>query len=233
MGFASLALTTGSPALALPFPTPRARCPRLTFAPVPIRLTFLAMKPGDHPEFFRFPAPEGRSRESTIRLDPEGHFFHDGAPVDHPRLAEAMQTWIGRHPDDGRYILTNGYDWTYLTVEDAPFVVRSLRVSGPLVLLALSDGTEEAWDAGTTRIAASGALYARVKAASPGGPFEAKFSRYAQNSLAPLLVEWPGEPGSEKGDGAGGAATPQGGAAIRVGGEIVRIGSPAKGAELG
>ena len=23
------------------------------------------MKPSDHPEFFRFPAPEGRSREST------------------------------------------------------------------------------------------------------------------------------------------------------------------------
>ena len=72
-----------------------------------------------------------------------------------------MQSWIGRHPDDGRYILTNGYDWTYLTVEDAPFVVRSLRAAGPLVLLALSDGTEEAWDPGATRIAASGALYAR------------------------------------------------------------------------
>ena len=37
------------------------------------------MKPGDHPEFFRFPAPEGRSRESTIRLDAEGTFHHDEA----------------------------------------------------------------------------------------------------------------------------------------------------------
>src|SRR5215472_2124596 len=45
------------------------------------------VKPGDHPEFFRFPAPEGRSRESTIRLDAEGHFFHEGHKVEHPKLA--------------------------------------------------------------------------------------------------------------------------------------------------
>ena len=70
------------------------------------------MKPGDHPEFFRFPAPEGRSRESTIRLDAEGRFHHEGNVVEHPKLAEAFHTWIARHPDDGRYILTNGYDWT-------------------------------------------------------------------------------------------------------------------------
>ena len=65
-------------------------------------------KPGDHPEFFRFPAPEGRSRESTIRLDGEGRFFHDDEPVAHPKLAAALHTWIARHPDDGRYILTAG-----------------------------------------------------------------------------------------------------------------------------
>ncbi len=70
------------------------------------------MKPGDHPEFFRFPAPEGRSRESTIRLDAEGRFWHEGNPVEHPKLAQAMHGWVSRHPDDHRFILTNGYDWT-------------------------------------------------------------------------------------------------------------------------
>ena len=34
------------------------------------------MKPGDHPEFFRFPAPPGRSRESTIRLDAGSSLHH-------------------------------------------------------------------------------------------------------------------------------------------------------------
>ena len=42
------------------------------------------MRPADHPEFFRLPAPEGRSRESTIVLDAEGRFHHDGELVEHP-----------------------------------------------------------------------------------------------------------------------------------------------------
>src|SRR5580700_1822488 len=65
------------------------------------------MRPADHPDFFRIAPPEGRSRESTIRLDAEGRFFHEGARVEHPRLEAAMHTWIARHPDDGRFILTN------------------------------------------------------------------------------------------------------------------------------
>jgi hypothetical protein len=147
------------------------------------------MKPGDHPEFFRFPAPEGRSRESTIRLDAEGRFFHDGEPVAHPRLAAAMHTWITRHPDDGRFILNNGYDWTYFTVEDAPFSVTGVRRVGDGLVLSLSDGTEEPWAPQATRVAEGGALYAKVKARAPGGPFEARFTRHAQTGLAPFLVE--------------------------------------------
>ena len=143
------------------------------------------MKPGDHPEFFRFPAPEGRSRESTIRLDREGRFWHEGHLVEHPGLASAMHTWISRHPDDGRYILTNGYDWTYFTVDDAPYFVQSVRIEGDRVVLRLADGTEEPWDPTTTRVAAGGALYARVRAGAPGGPYEGKFTRHAQASLAP------------------------------------------------
>jgi len=149
-------------------------------------------KPGDYPEFFRFPAPEGRSRESTIRLDPNGTFTHDGAVVDHPRLALAMHTWIRRHPDDGRYILSNGYDWTYFVVEDAPYTVRSVREDGGRLVLALSDATEEAWVPGETRTGEDGALYTKVKR---GGvwPFEAKFTRHAQNALAPFMGEAAGK----------------------------------------
>jgi hypothetical protein len=155
------------------------------------------MKPGEHPEFFRFPAPEGRSRESTIRLDGSGTFTHDGAVVEHPRLAMAMHTWIRRHPDDGRYILSNGYDWTYFTVEDAPFTVRNVRADGDHLVLALSDATEEAWNATDTRVGTDGALYATVKRGLSGSgkpPFEAKFTRHAQSALAPYLTEVDGKP---------------------------------------
>jgi len=159
------------------------------------------MKPGDHPDFYRFAPPPGTSRESTIRLDADGKFWHDGARVDHPALEKALHGWIARHPDDGRYILTNGYDWTYFQVDDAPYTVRSIHLAPESVVLGLSDETEERLAPETLRSGAGDALYAKVK----GGRFDAKFSRHAQTSLAPLLEE-----------------TPDGGVAIRIGGRSYR-----------
>lgn len=148
------------------------------------------MKPADHPEFFRRPPPEGRSRESSIVLDREGRFWHDGLPVTHPGMARAFASWIGRHPDDGRYILNNGYDWTYFTVEDAPFVVVALHdAQGTRPELELSDGTREPLEPEKLELTAEGVLYVRVK-----GDFPARFSRAAQLALEPLLDEDGGEP---------------------------------------
>jgi hypothetical protein len=165
------------------------------------------VKPGDHPEFFRFPAPEGRSRESAIRLDGEGRFWHEGNLVEHPKLAQGLHVWISRHPDDRRYVLTNGYDWTYFTVDDVPYFVRSVRIDERGVTLLLSDGSEEIWDPSASRVGAGDALYTTVKARHALGPFEAKFTRFAQSQLAPVLSE-----------------TPTGVGAM-VGGRVVRIGA--------
>lgn len=147
------------------------------------------MKPSEHPDFFRFPAPEGRSRESTIRLDGEGRFFHDDAIVEHPKLAEAMHRWIAKHPDDGRFILTNGYDWTYFIVEDVPYFVRSIKNDDGDALLVLSDGSEEPLEPATVRANARGELYLRVKAGAKDGPFDAKMTRFAQTQLEPFLED--------------------------------------------
>jgi uncharacterized protein len=171
------------------------------------------MKPGDHPEFFRFPAPEGRSRESTIQLDALGRFWHDAELVKHPGMAAAWRSWISRHPDDGRYVLTNGYDWTYFTVEDAPYFVQALRDEGQRVVLVLSDASEEPWEPESTRTGADGALYATVKRTQRGGPYEAKFTPHAQASLEPLLVEAPA---------GGGAASASVG--VRIGGRVHSLG---------
>lgn len=141
------------------------------------------MKPGDHPDFYRFAPPPGTSRQSSIVLDAEGRFWHDGALVDHPPLERALRSWIARHPDDGRLVLTNGYDWCYFRVDDAPFVVTALH-AGATPTLTLFDDTEEPLDPDTLSIGADGVVYARVKK----GAFEARFSRHAQTQLAPLLV---------------------------------------------
>lgn len=165
------------------------------------------MRPADDPHFFKSRAPEGRSRESTIRLDDRGRFWHEGAPVEHRGLAVALHTWIRRHPDDGRYILCNGYDWTYFTVDDAPFFVQFVRLEPERIVLVLSDGTDEPWRPEASRVARDASLYTTVKSGAPGGPYEAKFTRHALTSLAPVLVE------SSDGD-----------PAVKLSGRIVPIG---------
>jgi len=146
------------------------------------------MKPGDHPDFFRLPPPPGRSRESTIRLDAEGKFWHEGQLVAHAGMATAFASWIGRHPDDGRYVLHNGYDWSYFEVEDVAFFVRSVRIEDGWPILALNDGSEERLDPRELRVGARDALYTKVK----NGAFAARFMPAAQLALSPLLVEGQG-----------------------------------------
>lgn len=154
----------------------------------------LILKPGDHPDFFQFPAPAGRSRESTVRIDALGRFWHDGQQVEHDGMNRAFSNWINLHPDDGRFILENGYDWTYFNVDDAPFFVRTLSIrsdvnvpENSVISILLSDGLEEDLKLSTVREGSGDALYCRVK----NDKFEAKFTPVAQVALAPLLRETP------------------------------------------
>jgi hypothetical protein len=148
------------------------------------------MKPGDHPEFFRFPAPEGRSRESSIVLGKEGRFFHEGEPVAHPGMHRAFASWLRRHPDDGRYILSNGYDWTYLTVEGPSRFVQSVRNVDGRPQLELLDGLEARLDPSALRVDAQGRLSVGLAEGEP-----ATFTAAAQLQLAPWLEERAGNIG--------------------------------------
>jgi hypothetical protein len=142
------------------------------------------MRPADHPEFFRFPAPEGRSRESSIVLDAQGRFHHQDQLVEHPGMARAFAAWIDRHPDDGRFILNNGYDWSYFRVEDVPFFVLGVREQAGRLELSLSDGSDSPLDPGKLALGAQGALYTSVK----NGKFRARFTQAAQIALGPWLA---------------------------------------------
>lgn len=142
------------------------------------------MKPGDHPEFFRLPPPEGRSRESSIVLAKDGRFFHDGTPVEHPGMHKAFASWLKRHPDDGRFILSNGYDWTYLTVEGPAYFVRAVRAVDARPELELLDGQQLPLDPQALTSDAEGKLWVRL----PEGE-QACFTPAAQLELSPWLVE--------------------------------------------
>jgi uncharacterized protein len=114
------------------------------------------------------------SRETTIVLDREGVFWHDGQRVDHPGLAQAFASWIDVDPDTGRYILRNSINWAYITVEDAPFQVRALDGWD----VVLSDGTREPLDVQSLRLGENDVPYCTVK-----GRFPARFSRGAMVTL--------------------------------------------------
>ena len=156
------------------------------------------MKPGDHPEFFRFPPPPGRSRESRIVLDEQGRFWNEGVRLEHEGMARAFAGWIRRHPDDGRFILSNGYDWTYFTVKDAPFLVRHVEITADGAILGLFDGSEELLDPASVRVSEEGVLYAMVK----GGTLEARFAPAAQAQMVDLVTE--GDDGEPRIVGKGG-----------------------------
>ncbi len=141
-------------------------------------------KPSDSPEFFRLPPPEGRSRESTITVDALGRFSHEGTPFDHARLARAFHSWIGRHPDDGRYILNNGYDWTYFKVEDVPLFVTGVSERG----LSLEGDREVPWSKVVRFEEKDDRLYAELEIEGFGRA-PARFLQHAKLALGPFLEE--------------------------------------------
>ena len=154
------------------------------------------MLPVEHPDFFRRAPPPGQSRESTIVLDGEGRFWHAGELVLHVGMQDAFASWIRLHPDDGRPILCNGYDWSYFSVRDVPFFVRGLSPGAEGLGLRLSDRSEELLEPSSLRVGARDALYCRVK----GGQFEARFMPAAQTALLPFVCESPsGQPELELG----------------------------------
>ncbi len=93
-----------------------------------------------------------RLRQSGLRLDGNGVFWHEGAPVTHRGLVAAFYRWLDRNPD-GRYVLRlDDRRFVYLDVDDLPLAVRSLRWQGERAIGVLSDGSEQEIDLSTLRL---------------------------------------------------------------------------------
>ena len=106
----------------------------------------VSMKPGDHPEFFRFPAPEGRSRESTILLDREGRFWHDGElvetldPDDLERLRERLRSLA-----DDEVVVAVCCLFAYLNPAQEDAVAAIVREALPGVPISVSHEVSPVW----------------------------------------------------------------------------------------
>ena len=126
-----------------------------------------------------------RLRQSGIRLDREGRFWHEGEEVTHGGMRAAFWRWLDRNPD-GRYVLRlDDHRFVYVDVDDAPHLVRSLRWEKDRASVLLADGTEEELDYASVRLADSGMAYCKVK----GGKLDARIATAAWGALAERVVD--------------------------------------------
>ena len=84
-----------------------------------------------------------RLRQSGIRLDREGRFWHEGAQVTHERFQRTLLRWLDVLPDGRPILRLDAARYAYVDVEDAMLLALSARWQGDRALLTLNDGTEE------------------------------------------------------------------------------------------
>ncbi len=129
--------------------------------------------------------PAHFTRETTIRRDALGRWFHDGALVENEQVRRAFDRWIDR-AEDGRYCLKNDVNWAYVEIEGPPLFVQDVQIDGDGAMwLLLSDERREKLDPSTLWMDADGVLHCRAR----GGDFEAKFTSTASFRLEPVLGE--------------------------------------------
>jgi hypothetical protein len=127
----------------------------------------------DPPPPFRF------SRESRIRIDPEGRVWHEGERVLHEGLARALASWVDFDDATGRYVMRNPLDWCFITVDRTPLVVRRIIPRADAFDLELSDHTVEPLRREHLLVAPDGALFTYVR----GGTLLAGFDRASAFAL--------------------------------------------------
>ena len=113
----------------------------------------------------------------------DGNLYTDEERIDNPRIALLFSKSIQQNPD-GSYFLKVGDERAAISVEDTPYVVRTLEDDGKGgFTMLLNDDEREPLDASTLQVGGDNALYARVK----DGRFRARFLRNAYYHLADRL----------------------------------------------
>src|SRR6476620_5856699 len=103
-----------------------------------------------------------KMRAIGLRLDRQGTFWHDGAPVTHARLRQALLRWLDVR-DDGRDIIRlDDKRYAYVEIEDAHLRALSARWEAGRCFVLWDDDRERELAYATLRQAADHALYARV-----------------------------------------------------------------------
>jgi hypothetical protein len=122
---------------------------------------------------------------SGLSIDEEGQFLHRGAPITHARTLEVLWRSLHQTPD-ARWEVAIGRERAYVAIAGAPFAIRGVSAAPDgSPLLHVSDGSVEALDPASVRLAPDGVLRCSVTR----GP--ARFTRAGQVGLEPWLREDP------------------------------------------
>lgn len=126
-----------------------------------------------------------KMRAIGLRLDKAGTFWHEGAPVTHPRLRQALLGWLDVRPEDGRDIVRlDDKRYAYVDVEDAHLRALSARWDGERCLVLWDDDREEELDYGSLRQAEDHAFYALAH-----GRLRGRIAGPAYHAVAEHVVE--------------------------------------------
>ncbi|UCD84598.1 MAG: DUF1285 domain-containing protein [Deltaproteobacteria bacterium] len=121
----------------------------------------------------------------SLRFDKEGRWYHEGVEITHERTCKLFSRSL-KKDTRGRYLIAIGKEWSYVEVEDAPFLVKSLdyypsdKAEDAYFTILLNDGSTEALDLDTIRVGKDNVLYCQVK----NGDYRGRFCRPSYYELA-------------------------------------------------
>jgi hypothetical protein len=125
-----------------------------------------------------------RFRTIGLRLDRAGTFWHDGEPVRHARLRQALLRWLDILPDGRNIVRLDDQRYAYVDIDDAHLRARSARWQGERCMMMWDDDLEEELAYATLRVAADHAFYAAVH-----GGLRGRIAGAAHHAVSERIVE--------------------------------------------
>lgn len=126
-----------------------------------------------------------RLRQTGIRLDREGRFWHEGQEFTHQRFRQTLLRWLDVLPDGRPILRIDDKRYAYVEVDDALLIVTALRWEEDRAFVSLNDGSEEELAYDTLAQASDHTLYCFVR----DGRLLARIATQAYYRLANRIEE--------------------------------------------
>ncbi|NUN13605.1 MAG: DUF1285 domain-containing protein [Myxococcales bacterium] len=130
-------------------------------------------------------------RNSLIHVRKDGTFFHDGQPIENPKIVTLFRRGI-RIRDDGEKVLHVGPQWCYVTSDDVVLFVESVSVDEQLgtIRVRLWNGEEDLVSPQSLQLLGDGQLVGTLETR----PIPVRFFRSAYHQIAAYWEEDAGSP---------------------------------------